>query len=193
MRLLIIATALALGGLWFVSGEVHSPPPSPRVATVRHADLSGLRAQLARPVENPWRDPDLSDLRADVLDAPEPDVLIGDLQTGEVYDLSDTEIGQEVIRIEGSAPIIDTSSPTHCFTIETPYTINIPTGRTFEVVLEKSEYTRTIPSSRTFEAVLGAAADSQSEPLFENNGTSNVYVIDETIEVEDHVVDKSAD
>ena len=98
MRFLIVAAAFMLGGLWFVSREAKSPPPSPprvtvaspsspsRLTVARRADLSGLRAQLGREQGDGPRFP----VRLSGEDELEESSNEG----------SGTDIGQEIIQIE---------------------------------------------------------------------------------------------
>ncbi|HUH04601.1 MAG TPA: carboxypeptidase-like regulatory domain-containing protein, partial [Kofleriaceae bacterium] len=71
--------------------------------------------------------------------------------------------GGEIIRIEGTAPIIDQGSTKTGITINQDYTDNVPTGRTFG-------------------AVLGAAAGSQGDlygvSFSGSTSVENVYIIE---------------
>ena len=209
MRIMFVVLAGIVGWLWFATREAASQDPPPANAPARRADLSAVKAQVAAAV--PTRvaaidprhveavdDVDV-DAAADVDDARDGDLSglmaqleaaqqrANDLAEADTFDEEqlDETIGHEVIQIVGSAPIIDTTTVTHCGALVDDYTINIPTGRTFE-------------------GVLGAAADSQSQDYgvaFSSQDTlENVYVIDETVVVdeaptedrpvvEDHVIE----
>lgn len=212
---MVVLLAGLVGWLWFATREAAEATPSP-APRARRADLSALKAQVdAAPRvamieppeiheietadESPAIEPDDPNLLADEQRDADVSGLMAqleaaqqranDLAEAETFDeaLLDETVGHEVITIMGHAPIIDTSTATHCGAIVDDYTVNIPTGRTFE-------------------GVLGGAADSQGQDdgtegvSFSSNDTlENVFIVDGiTLDepvtedkpvVEDHVIE----
>ncbi len=69
----------------------------------------------------------------------------------------------ETIKIEGRAPLIDQQSTKNAKVIDSNYTRNLPTGRTFEAVIESAP---------------GAAGDSRGVSFGGSTSTENSFVVD---------------
>jgi outer membrane receptor protein involved in Fe transport len=85
-------------------------------------------------------------------------------KTAQVNIKIDTEAAAgEVVEIEGRAPLIDQGSTKHGVTIDSTYTENIPTGRTFAGVLG---------------AAAGSAGDAYGISFSGSTSPENVYVVE---------------
>jgi len=153
MRFIAIIVAGAIGWLWFAARQP-AEPSKPTSSRVRRADLTGLQLAIAAAPEPPRSavipiptlEPTVEEQLleesedSDEIERPEDEVaLVWVPDPIYAIDLSGSPQYQEIIRIESTAPIIDTSTASNCGGVVEDYTAKIPEGRDAVDIPEQQE------------------------------------------------------